>query len=163
MSNERRIYIETDDPADGALGLALGEPDKSGELFVYLDVAGDRHTAEVESFNAHPSRNGIGTALMAALVAELKARNIMELWSVSATPEAIGMRLKIFGEKAIQFADGTITKPIFLPMTTEQYIACYKRSEEALARSDDIILPNVFVDLSQIDSSDWNRPALRKP
>jgi hypothetical protein len=128
-------------------------------LFGHISTLSDVQAAFIDHFETDPARQGTGTRLMKALVAELKTRSINQLWSGYVSSEAIGLRLKLFGENILQFYDGFAEDPTFLPMTTDQYLATLKRLEEYEDRDDEMFSPpSVYADLSQVDTTDWQRP-----
>lgn len=140
-----------------AVQLYINDATAKGSLIAgFMNVSGQAW-AEIDQFYASPKRKGVGTALMKALVAELKARDVDVLWSAYVSPEAMRMRLKLFGETLIQFADGPPLEPLLLPLTTEQYL---QDLELGLRQPTDhpYDMPSVYVDLSRVDASEWQRP-----
>jgi len=142
--------------------------DESGDYVGGLDAAvtqkDDRLEAKLMTIDANPPERGTGSKLMKALVVELKARKVTDLWSDSLSEDALAMRLKVFGEELLHFYDPDHLEDGFLPMNIQQARSSRHRLDAyTYDNPDSLILgPGVYVDLSKVDSAEWHRPEKSK-
>ena len=116
----------------------------------------------VDFFSTHPSRQGMGRKIMEAYVVALKQKGVDELWSSSISPEALGLRVKLFGAEALNFYDDGDPEHRLLPINLDQVVESNNRlaslelSGEVGAQS----YLGAYVDISKIDTTGWQQAFL---
>ncbi len=159
-------------PVTGTLDVMQGDSTR----YMYLCLGSSNHingtvhhgedvVASVGSFDVsrmYRSR-GIGAKLLMSFVAQLKDMEVTDLYSDSVSSLAIATRMRVFGKDCLQFYDTDYPDYTELPLDCEQAIATNERLREA--RSTDTCLSGggnlgVYVDLRNVDTSNWPRPIL---
>lgn len=106
--------------------------DESGLGLVYVDM-----------FQVSQPAKGLGTRLLKSLVSESTVYGAKYLMGHVTSESALKTRARVFGKENLLFFDHESKKPLSLSY------------DEVL---DSGIKPDVLVDLTKIDSSDWERP-----
>lgn len=149
------------DPNTKFLTLVLGS---ANSIAGRVQTTDGRHRAYIDDFRVANGlqRYGIGTRLFKAFVAECKDIGVKELYSYEVSDKALGLRTRLFGEQTLRFYDDDYSEEVILPMTLEQALATNRRIAELDAIRPDRENPSgnigVFMDLTTIDISGWERP-----
>lgn len=130
--------------------------------FLYDNV--DKTAAVITHFRVviNMRNKGIGQRLFRAFVAEAKSLGSQELWSDAVSIMALRLRAKVLGESSLKFFDSSNADKGFLPINLDQAIAINERIDRLDITDPDRRKPQdhigVYVDLTTIDTTDWERP-----
>ena len=160
-------------PIVGALDIILGFDEKflvlglgsRSQINGRIYPMGDRVASSIDCFDVSKrmQRRGLGERLLKAYIAESKANGAQDLWSDQVSSQALGLRAKVLGVENLHFfdSDASETQRDFLPISLEQAMLSNARidlldSEPYYRDAQGHI--GVYVNLEQIDTSDWEAP-----
>jgi hypothetical protein len=156
-------YSEYRDPEEWIIRFTTGEPNArpeggpSGVLVVTLHDVGGETKAMLDGLGVHNRKQGEATRLMQSAIVRLKELGVHELWSYSATVDALKFRRKVFGDAIMHFYDPEHPEKGFLPMSVDQAIDSYD-----LHHTDDdynyYYDLGIAVNLDGIDTAGWASP-----
>ena len=140
--------------------LALGLGTRS-QINGRIYPMGDRVASSIDCFDVSKrmQRRGLGERLLKAYIAESKANGAQDLWSDQVSSQALGLRAKVLGVENMHFfdSDAPDAQRDFLPLSLEQAMLSNARIDEPYNRDPQGHI-GVYVNLEQIDTSDWEAP-----
>ena len=124
-----------------------------------IETKGPIRKGWVDFFATRPPRHGMGRKIMEAYVVALKQNGVDELWSCSISPEALGLRVKLFGAEALNFYDDSDPEHRLLPINLEQAIESNNRIayQEMAGEDSSQSYLGAYVDISKIDTTGWQQ------